>query len=112
MVNALAVDDVAGALQADAGDGDGSADVGGGRAEVAQGRAGAPAEANGLCVRTGVTMVAVLTGQIGKSASAFKGATPDRGPGDRSCSGRRVHGGVSTDLDTSGDNQDPVYRSC
>ena len=111
-VNALAVDDVAGALQADAGDGDGSADVGGGRAEVAQGRAGAPAEANGLCVRTRVTMVAVLTGQIGKSASAFKGATPDRGPGDRSCSGRRVHGGVSTDLDTSGDNQDPVYRSC
>ena len=63
-VHALAVDDVAGALQADAGDGDGSADVGGGRAEVAQGRAGAPAEANGLCVRTGVTMVAVLTGQI------------------------------------------------
>ena len=31
MVNALAVDDVAGALQDDAGDGNGSADVGSGR---------------------------------------------------------------------------------
>ena len=81
-VNALAADDVAGALQADAGDGDGSADVGGGRAEVAQGRAGAPAEANGLCVRTGVKAVPwwpYLQGREAKVLRLSRGPPPTAG---------------------------------
>ena len=38
-------------------------------------------------------------------------AAPDRGPGDRLRGGRRVHGGVSIVLDTSGENRGPVNRS-